>query len=34
MDHIDKQAKFRKIAIGDTVLACDHLSGQSGNLEP
>ena len=26
--HYDKHAKFREIAVGDTVLACDHLSGQ------
>ena len=26
--HHDKHAKFREIAVGDTVLACDHLSGQ------
>ena len=26
--HYDKHAKFRQIAVGDTVLARDHLSGQ------
>ena len=26
--HHDKHAKFREIAVGDTVLACDHLSSQ------